>query len=158
MWGAGQHGALGDGSTANSDVPVQVPGTWSQIYNGGSTGGNPHAVGITTSGVVEAWGANEGGELGNNSITDSHVPTPVIMPSGTTFSSVMAGGFESGAIDSNGNVWMWGRDYQNALGDGSKTDLNEAVGSSRKMLVPIKVQSSKVRLLSGTASNIVEEQ
>jgi alpha-tubulin suppressor-like RCC1 family protein len=146
MWGAGSHGSLGDGSTANSDVPVQVPGTWSQVYDGGSTGSNPHTLGVTTAGVVEAWGSGISGELGTGNTKDSSVPVAVNLPAGVTFSSVMAGGFESGAIDSNGNVWMWGRDQNGELGNGP---------GSGKQLTPVEVDSGKT-MLSGTAANVID--
>jgi hypothetical protein len=54
----------------------------------------------------------------------------------------MAGGPESGAIDTLGNVWMWGSTY--AVGDGSKG----------KQKQPAKVDTGK-SMLSGTASNVM---
>jgi alpha-tubulin suppressor-like RCC1 family protein len=146
MWGEGAHGALGDGSTANADAPMQVPGQWSAVSDGGSNSVNNHAVAITTSGVVEAWGANSFGQLGDGTLTKSSQPVSVMVPAGVSFTKVLAGGSESGAIDTNGHVWMWGGDRYGELGDGSK------VGSRR---TPIEVDSEKT-MLSGTSRNVVD--
>jgi alpha-tubulin suppressor-like RCC1 family protein len=107
---------------------------------------NPHAVGITTAGVVEAWGANKGGELGDGTKTSRNVPVPVSVPSGVTFVTVMAGGLESGAISADGDVYMWGSSQKGILGNG---------GSTGNQLTPIKVDSGK-SMLTGTAANVID--
>jgi alpha-tubulin suppressor-like RCC1 family protein len=86
------------------------------------------------------------GELGDGTTTKSFSPTPVTIPTGVTFTKVMAGGSESGTIDSNGHVWMWGSDSYGELGDGSK------VGNRT---TPIEVDSGRT-MLSGTSRNVVD--
>lgn len=118
-----------DGS--NSDTPTEVPGTFGQVYIGGSVAGNSHDLALTTSKAIETWGHGHGTP---GSPTTVSVPfTPV---------SVMAGGPESGAIDSNGNVWMWG---SADCGNGGK-------GKSK---VPVEVGSDK-SMLSGTSGNVMD--
>jgi hypothetical protein len=55
--GANIHGQLGDGSTANSAVPVAVSGggTWSAV----STGWN-HTCGLKSGGALFCWGESGG--------------------------------------------------------------------------------------------------
>jgi alpha-tubulin suppressor-like RCC1 family protein len=104
------------------------------------------------SGQVEAWGAGQSGELGNGKTSYSDVPVAVSMPPGVNVTAVMAGGFESGAVDAKGNVWMWGRDDDDQLGSGPK--------SSGTQLTPVEAASTRsgqrVQLiLTGTASNVI---
>ena len=78
-WGYGPDGALGDGSTANSDVPVAVDTsgvladkTLTQI----TTGFDDTCV-LDSAGAAYCWGNNHAGALGNGSETLSGVPVAV---------------------------------------------------------------------------------
>jgi alpha-tubulin suppressor-like RCC1 family protein len=114
---------------ANADSPVHISGTFSQIYVGGSISGNSHDLALTNSGQIEAWGHGY-----TDSPEDISVPfTPV---------AVMAGGPESGAIDTSGNVWMWGN-----------ADVGN--GGNGKSKTPVEVDSGK-SMLSGTAGNVMD--
>ncbi len=149
MWGNNAAGQLGIGSTATfEDTAMQVPGTFSAVYAGGSLqSNNPHTLAITAGATptIESWGANTYGELGTGyTSADSDSPVDVQVPPGVVFVTVMAGGSESGAIDSQGDVWMWGQGAAGQLGNG---------GTSKK-LTPVEVGSGFVAL-SGTANNVV---
>jgi alpha-tubulin suppressor-like RCC1 family protein len=93
-WGGGGSGQLGDGSTANSDVPVNVSlpsGTSArQIAAGGSFG-----LAATTTGSVLAWGDNVWGELGNGTTTGSDTPVSVSLPSGFKADTLAAGEYHA---------------------------------------------------------------
>lgn len=72
-WGAGTVGQLGDGDTASSGTPVPVslpPGTTVRAISTGAF----HALALTTTGEVLAWGNNFRGELGNGSTTSTDSP------------------------------------------------------------------------------------
>src|SRR6185295_3701312 len=75
-WGFNDSGQLGNDSTANSSVPVQVLGLASgvQAITAGSCSYHTCAL---VNGGVRCWGFNIHGQLGNNSTADSHVPVPV---------------------------------------------------------------------------------
>jgi prepilin-type N-terminal cleavage/methylation domain-containing protein len=78
-WGANFYGALGNNSTTQSAIPVAV------INNGVLSGktilsissGAYHTCAITADYSAYCWGYNANGQLGNDSIIDSHVPIAV---------------------------------------------------------------------------------
>ena len=78
-WGFNNYGQLGNGTTTtNSSVPVAVitPGTvgagttWTQVSAGFAT-----ATALRSDGSLWAWGRNDIGQLGNNTIIDQSTPT-----------------------------------------------------------------------------------
>ena len=73
-WGANIYGELGNNSTTESDVPVQVLGLTS-----GATAvaaGYTHTCAVVN-GAAWCWGDNGNAALGNNSFTNSSVPVLV---------------------------------------------------------------------------------
>jgi RHS repeat-associated protein len=60
-WGSGASGQLGNGSTANSLVPVSVTGLGSGVTRIDS--GASFTTAVTTGGAVRAWGDNTSGQV-----------------------------------------------------------------------------------------------
>ena len=83
--------------------------------------GGAHALGLTTDGVVEAWGANSEGQLGDGTTNESDVPVAVDAPEGVTFSAIAAGSSDSLALSTTGQVYAWGSNLLGQLGNGSTT-------------------------------------
>ena len=73
-----------------------------------------HTISLRTDGKVFTWGDNTYGQLGNGTVKTSDEPVEVIFPEGTIITQIAAGENHNVALDSNGNVWTWGRnnDYQ----------------------------------------------
>ncbi len=96
-WGVNEIGQLGDGSTADSVVPVEAQGTGSGITQ--ISAGESHVLALRSDGTVEGWGANFSGELGNGT-DDSEAPnpTPVQVVGLGSVTSVSAGYYFSLAV------------------------------------------------------------
>ena len=132
VWGFGsnQFGQMGGGTVGDpfsNPTPVQVPGLDSVIQ---VAAGGGHSLALRSNGTVWAWGENDSGQLGIGSTDNTATPTGVIFPSGTEIVRIAAGLAHSMAVDSAGNVWVWGNDQLGALGTGV---------ANQNQLTPIKI-------------------
>jgi alpha-tubulin suppressor-like RCC1 family protein len=128
-WGSNNYGQLGNNSTTDSPVPVQVlgitglsPGTTALSVNAGGS----HSCAVMADGTAKCWGRNYYGRLGNNSTTNSPVPVPVSGITGltpaTTALSVSTGVDHSCAVMADGTAQCWGRGDYGQLGNGLTTN------------------------------------
>ncbi len=122
-WGYNAAGQLGNGTTADSAVPVRVtlPAGVRQVFQGGSGAKNGQTVAILADGSVWAWGDNDRGQLGDGTRISSDVPVRVAVPDRLTFVKVSSGGYASYAIDGSGRLWAWGDNRSGQLGVGTGT-------------------------------------
>jgi alpha-tubulin suppressor-like RCC1 family protein len=145
-WGYNAAGQLGNGTTADSAVPVHValPAAVRQVFQGGSGAKNGQTVAILADGSLWAWGDNDRGQLGVGTRVSSDVPLRVEVPKGVTFVKVSSGGYASYAIDRTGRLWAWGDNKSGQLGTGSGT------------VIATKPVSVGIRLtqVSSTAQNV----
>jgi len=121
-WGSNVSGQLGNGSTSDSNIPVQVSNLSGVIAIVGE--GN-HSLALKSDSTVWCWGLNTWGQLGTANNTSSNIPLLV-----NTISDVIAiggGTNHSLALKNNGSVWAWGQNLKGQLGDGSNTDSNVPV-------------------------------
>lgn len=79
--------------------------------------GGAHVLGLSTSGVVYAWGDNNEGQLGNGYSNPS--PVPVLPATLTRVQWLAAGTYHSVAVRADGSVWAWGDNRFGQLGNGS---------------------------------------
>jgi alpha-tubulin suppressor-like RCC1 family protein len=75
-WGMNRWGALGNGSTVDSAVPVDVVGLSSGVI--AIAAGGAMACAVLESGGVKCWGYNAGGQLGDGTNIDRHAPVDVV--------------------------------------------------------------------------------
>lgn len=145
-WGYNAAGQLGDGSTANSALPVKVdlPGPARQVFQGGSGPKNGQTVAILADGATWTWGDNDRGQLGIGTLHSSEVPVKVSVPKGVTFVSVSSGGYASYGIDRSGQLWTWGDNASGQLGIGN---------SVRSATRPVRV-GVRLSQVSSTAQNV----
>jgi alpha-tubulin suppressor-like RCC1 family protein len=145
-WGYNAAGQLGDGSRANSAVPVQVklPAPVRQVSQGGSGPTNGQTIAILAGGSVWTWGNNSRGQLGDGGTASSDVPLRVSVPAAVTFVTVNSGGYSCYAIDSSGRLWAWGGNQNGQLGTGRTTRVQTA---------PVDV-GLHLTQVSSTASNV----
>lgn len=120
-WGDNSAGQLGDGTTSarTSPVAVPLPGVAVAVAAGAY-----HSMALLSDGRVYAWGLNEAGQLGLGTERDSAAPVRVGAPLPAGIVSIGAGLNHSLAMDAAGNVWAWGRNDEQQLGDGTVLPRN----------------------------------
>src|SRR5262249_14912917 len=77
--------------------------------------GDSHSCGLTATGQVRCWGANDRGQLG---VTGSGSNTALLVPGIANASAIAAGNKFACALVANGTVRCWGDNSSNQLGDG----------------------------------------
>ncbi|KAA8818333.1 hypothetical protein CSQ85_09230 [Bifidobacterium rousetti] len=126
-WGANWYGELGNASTNQSNVPVQVKIPKAGVHFTQVSAGYYHSLAIGDDDNAYAWGNNNTGQLGNASTNQSNVPVQVKTPDGVHFTQVSADYGYSLAIGSDGNTYAWGRNINGQLGDESTDEHHTPV-------------------------------
>lgn len=139
-WGYNADGQLGNGSTSNSDKPVQVKGVGGSGQLTGVTGVQPEIYGFCaalSSGGAACWGLNEDGELGTGSFSGPDSCGALATPCGTSpvdvvgtngsgtiakVASLTGEGTSMCALLTTGGVDCWGYGPNGQLGGGSESD------------------------------------
>ncbi|MFN3403240.1 MAG: T9SS type A sorting domain-containing protein [Cytophagaceae bacterium] len=132
-WGDNTKGQLGRNTNTNSAVPQRVlRGEQAANVNANDpngiflnnifyvSGGNNCSFALEEgTGRVLAWGENDNGQLGDNSVIERWVPRYVRKSDGTLLTNIVQ--IEGGdacayALDRDGYVWSWGLNTGNQLG------------------------------------------
>ncbi|MBN8459840.1 MAG: cadherin-like beta sandwich domain-containing protein [Verrucomicrobia bacterium] len=138
-WGWGSYGGMGNGTTANSSVPVLVTNTGVLAAKTVTAlaEANNYSLALCSDGTIAGWGYNGFGGLGNGTYTNTSVPVAV------TASGVLAGkvprtigaNYASFALCEDGTPASWGDNQRSQLGDGTSTSRNTPVVASMANLV-----------------------
>ena len=140
-WGYNGYGQLGNGSTTQSNIPVNV----SNLTNVTAVvGGTNHSVARLSTGVVRAWGYNNEGELGNGT-NSPLISVPVQVSNLTNVTAVAAGSYFSLALKGDGTVWAWGDNGNGQFGSGNYNSSN----------VPILITSSAITVSAGNSFSLI---
>jgi alpha-tubulin suppressor-like RCC1 family protein len=130
-WGQGVNGELGNGSAANSNVPVAV--TTSGVLAGKTLRqvslGTNFACALDSAGAAYCWGLNTSGQVGNPATA-----THFLVPTAVTSQAAVSAGYTHACTISSGKAYCWGDNSDGELGNGS------TVSSS----VPVAVVTSGV--------------
>lgn len=146
-WGKNAFGTLGNGTTVNSNTPVEINMTETGYSNNfksviaathGDYNFSAHTCGIHINGKAFCWGKNESYEFGNGTNTDSLVPTAMDMSafSSPTILSLSAGRDHTCVIDANKKLYCWGINTSGLLGTGNTTNQTS----------PIEVNTSTINV------------
>jgi alpha-tubulin suppressor-like RCC1 family protein len=129
-WGRNSSGQIGDGSGDIATVPRVVSGP-----RGGALAdamyvsvGSAHACAVTRDSRVVCWGENGDSQLGLGAGLTMDSRIPVYVPGLTGIARVSAGTTHTCAIARDrSNVWCWGANNEDQLGDGSGISQPEPV-------------------------------
>ena len=126
LWlsGLGGGGSLGDNTVVAKSSPVQTVagGTnWKQVSTSGSVVGA-----IKTDGTLWMWGYGDNGQLGDNTNVNKSSPVQTIA-GGTNWKQVSSRQNLTGAIKTDGTLWVWGYNGYGALGTGNTTSYSSPV-------------------------------
>ena len=115
-WGGNGDGQIGDGTTYAYRPAVTVTGLASGVQAIAANGG--HTCALLVGGSVSCWGRNNFGQLGDGSVSERRVPTPVLglLESAT---ALTAGANHTCALLQSGAVACWGRNVSGQLGNGT---------------------------------------
>ena len=114
------------------------------------TTGLEHSCALSTTGTGYCWGDNYEGLFGNDSYTDSYVPTPMIVPDNEKLSQISTGWYHTCVKTVSGTSWCIGRGDFGELGTG--TTLGGK--TYRTPFVPSGVQFSTISAAIGTTCGI----
>lgn len=82
-----------------------------------------HTITLKVDGTVWCYGKGLHGEMGTGKEGISDEPVQAIFPKGTIITKIAAGEDHCLALDSNGNVWSWGRNHYSQLGNTKEEQL-----------------------------------
>ena len=123
-WGDNANGELGNDSRKNDSVPVLVHGpNFTDTLTGitAIAAGQQFSLALKNDGTVWAWGENDMGELGNNTLKEEHIPTQVHGRGNNGFlngvTAIAAGGGHSLALTADSTVSAWGFNINGELGN-----------------------------------------
>ena len=119
-WGEGGSGRLGTGTTNDSVVPVPVDtsGALAGKTLSAITAGWDYTCALDTAGQAYCWGYGGAGQLGNGSLGNKYIPTPV---ASGTWTAMDAGVNHTCAIATDGTASCWGEGSVGQLGTGTST-------------------------------------
>lgn len=118
-WGDNEYGQMGDGTTTDRYLPVEVSALAGRRIIAIAAGGH-HSLAVDDTGKVHAWGANGYGQLGDGAYYNRSTPAQVVgIPSGVVIRGLAAGKYHSLVLGSDGNAYAWGGNDSGELGDGT---------------------------------------
>ena len=162
-WGQNDRGQLGDGTSINRREPVKImedviysSAGWKRTDGGLADGVDDfidvntvpetgllwqHSLAVTSDGTLWAWGDNNAGQLGDETLINRHSPVRVM----EDVVSVSAGNMFTMAVRSDGTLWAWGQNDRGQFGTGG------IVGSR----IPIMIMENVSEVYAGDSYAMV---
>jgi len=134
IWGSNGHGRLGLNApeTSSKSSPTQIPGTTWDTRNQKIAAGYQAQYAIKTDGTMWSWGYSAQGQLGQNQSPAGggveKISSPAQIGSKTNWNIVGGAWYSQAmAINTDGELWMWGTNVQGNLGQNNKTQYSSPV-------------------------------
>lgn len=153
-WGNNDKGQLGitaKPALASAAVPAATPATRTTAAPvpelttvKGIAAGASHALALLADGSVLAWGLNDKGQLGDDTIVNKPYPVPVVELKNVT--ALSAGGSHSVALLTDKTLRAWGNNANGQVGDGTTTQRNTSV--------PVTGVSNVIGTAAGASHNL----
>ena len=123
MWGENNSGNVGNGTLTDCKTPTLVKGLEdTEIREVQIEDFNSAA--ITKGGSLYMWGSNSWGNLGIGSQEKNYSAVAQQVPGLQKVRNIVLTSDHTAAITENGQLYMWGRNSDGQLGDGTTTDAN----------------------------------
>lgn len=134
-WGQQVSGTFGN--TSVTDDNYTTPKIWDTSSLASKkavsiTSGYAYTCTIVDGGEVFCWGAGGSDQQGDGDSTDNLTPTQVVLGQSGNFKKISSNTSHTCGINLNGELYCWGDNSFNQLGDGTSNDSN----------VPVKVDDS----------------
>ncbi len=111
------------GNGASNDeyaIPTQIGNSdWKSV-----SAGHDHSMGITSTGALWVWGANDYGQIGNGS-TSAHASTSIVVDGVSSWKVAVAGKQHSLAIREDDKLYAWGSREYGKIGDSGASSGNQ---------------------------------
>ncbi len=146
-WGRNNDGRLGLGDTTDRATPTQI-GTdtdWAYVSTAGV-----FTYAIKTDGTLWSWGNNVAGQLGLGDTINRNVPTRVGTASNWTKVAVSQYNYSAYAINSSGELYSCGDNYNGILGLG-----DSGSGTNRTELTRVGSRTDWQDIYPGTYSSVI---
>jgi RCC1 and BTB domain-containing protein len=121
--GRNSEGQLGNGTTTQSNVFNKIDGLINKSINDISCG-HLHSIVLLQNGEVYAFGYNLSGELGVANFTNQLIPTLVNGSNNKNIIVISCGTYHSLALTESKQIYSWGYNNVNQLGDGTNANKN----------------------------------
>lgn len=147
MWGKNNNHQLGDGVGEDQLKPIEVMKNVKSVSLG-----YEHTLAVTNDGKLWAWGINNIGECGIAPGDGTYrITTPTLVMDNIVYAD--AGTYNSAAIDTNGDLWVWGSNRQGQLGNGTATggymDTYNAPHKAMSNVVAVSVGNGTIAAIDG---------
>jgi predicted CxxxxCH...CXXCH cytochrome family protein len=146
-WGLNSVGELGDNSTTQRNLPVQVYGLGPGSGVIAIAAGGDHSLALKSDGSVWGWGYNYSGQLGDGTFSNQRIVPIKIFDAGSGVMAIAGGNSHSVALKSDGSLWIWGSNYQGEA-------CNAAVVRQLTPAKIIDVNSGIIGIAAGTYHNL----
>ncbi|MFE2917355.1 RCC1 domain-containing protein [Kitasatospora indigofera] len=153
-WGNNDKGQLGTTpkpASSTAAVPAATPATRTTAVAvpelttvKGITAGASHSLALLADGTVMAWGLNDKGQLGDDTVVNKPYPVPVLELRNVI--ELAAGTSHSIALLQDRTLRGWGLNDKGQVGDGTLTQRNTSV--------PVPGVSGVVGIAAGAAHNL----